>query len=176
MLLRVLLLLTSLSLVSSDVYPQETARFSAPALTNNFTSSADASSVSSQTTPAKSPPIITGDKLTNPTQIFAGFATNQFVKIIVDLIPPAIAVKTDFGSRPSLAALQSEIKKLQGDVLASIPSTEIKLAHRFENIAGFSAEVTATALHALQADSRVVSIEPDLLVHAHLAQGIPLIH
>jgi subtilisin family serine protease len=106
----------------------------------------------------------------------SGFATNRFVKIIVNLAPPAGAPKTDFGSRTSLSALQSEIKKLQEAVLASTAANGIKVGHRFENIAGFSAEVTASALAALQADARVASIEPDLSVHAHLAQGIPLIH
>jgi subtilisin family serine protease len=175
--LRVLLLVTTLCVVSSDVYSQETARFSAPPLTNNFKASADATSVSNRAiSPAQSAPIISGEKLTNPTQLVSGFGSNTFVKIIANLIPPAVAEKTDFGSRTSLAVLQSEIKKLQGDVLASIPATQIKVGHRFENIAGFSAEVTVTALATLQADPRVLSIEPDLTVHAHLAQGIPLIH
>src|SRR5262249_11539314 len=60
--------------------------------------------------------------------------------------------------------------------LASIPPTDIKVGFRFDNIAGFSAEVTAATLTALQSDPRVVSIEPDITVQAHLAQGIPLIH
>jgi len=174
--LRVLLLVTTLCVVSSNVYSQETLRFSAPALTN-FTSSADPSSVSNHPiSPAQSAPIVSGVKLTNPTQTVIGFATNHTVKIIVTLNPPAVAAKTDFGSRSSLSELQSEIKTLQGAVLASIPATEVNIGHRFENIAGFSAHVTVTGLAALQADSRVLSIEPDLTVQAHLAQGIPLIH
>jgi subtilisin family serine protease len=175
--LRVLLLVTSLSLVSSNVYPQETATISRSGLTNNFETTAVVSSISSQPPPrAQSPPIISGDKLTNPAQLVSGFATNQLVKIIVNLNPPTTAAKTDFGSRSSLVALHSEIKQLQASVLASIPATEIKVSHRFENIPGFSARVTPTALAALQADFRVLSIEPDLTFHAHLAQGIPLIH
>jgi subtilisin family serine protease len=125
---------------------------------------------------ARSPSVISGGKLTDSTRIVIGFSTNLSVKIIANLVPPPAAATTDFGSKTSLAVLQSEIKKLQGDVLASIPATEIRLSHRFENIAGFSAEVTATALAVLQADPRVLSIEPDLTVQAHLAQGIPLIH
>src|SRR5262249_44879482 len=125
--LRVLLLVTSLLMVSSNVYPQETARFSRSGLTNNHPASAASSSISNQVIPRdQSPPIISGDKLTNPTQIVIGFATNQFVKIIVTLNPPAAAAKTDFGSRSSLSALHSEIKQLQASVLASIPATEIK--------------------------------------------------
>jgi subtilisin family serine protease len=175
--LRVLLLVTSLSMVSSNVYPQETAQFSRSGLTNNFKSTADAISISNRAAPrAQLPPIISGNKLTNPAQLVSGFATNQFVKIIVNLSPPAAAAKTDFGSRASLVALHSEIKQLQATVLASIPATEIKVSHRFENISGFSAEVTTTALAALQADSRVLSIEPDLTLQPHLAQGISLIH
>jgi subtilisin family serine protease len=174
--LRVLLLVTTLCVVSSNVYSQETLRFSASALTN-VTSSADPYSVSNHPiSPAQSAPIVSGVKLTNPTQTVIGFATNHTVKIIVTLNPPAVAAKTDFGSRSSLSELQSEIKILQGAVLASIPATEVNIGHRFENIAGFSAQVTVTGLAALQADSRVLSIEPDLTVQAHLAQGIPLIH
>ena len=163
-----LLLLTTLSLVSSDVCGQETR------LSSVKTNSSSSSSTSNPQ--AQSPAVISGDKLTKPAQILSGFASNRLVKIIVNLTPPAAAAKTDFGSRSSLTALQSEIKKLQDDLLASTAATEIKVGHRFENIAGFSAEVTATALAALQADPRVIAIEPDLTVQAHLAQGIPLIH
>jgi subtilisin family serine protease len=179
MLLRVLLLVTSLCLVFSDVRSQGTARLvSGSARTNLSGSSARtvSSSISTQTPPPQRPGVLSGDKLTNPAQIVSGFASNRSVRVIVNLATPATAAKTDFASRTSLSALQSEIKKLQDEVLASISATEIKVDHRFENIAGFSAAVTPTALAALQADSRVLSIEPDLTVQAHLAQGIPLIH
>jgi len=167
-------------LVFSDVHSQETARLlSGSSRTNLSGSSAstDSSSIfSKQTPPAQRPGIISGDKLTNPAQIVSGFASNRSVKVIINLATSATAAKTDFASRTSLVTLQSEIKQLQTDVLAFIPATEIKVDHRFENIAGFSAEVTMAGLTALQADARVLSIEPDLAVQAHLAQGIPLIH
>ena len=179
MLFRVLPFATSLSLVFSDVHSQETARLlSGSSRTNLSGSSARtvSSSISKQTPPAQRPGIISGDKLTNLAQIVSGFASNRSVKVIINLAAPATAAKTDFASRTSLVTLQSEIKQLQTDVLAFIPATEIKVDHRFENIAGFSAEVTMAGLTALQADVRVLSIEPDLAVQAHLAQGIPLIH
>src|SRR6266436_9050603 len=177
MLLRVLLLATSLCLVLSDVCSQETVGFSRSGSATNFSPGADSSSVPNRAiSDAQSPAVISGNKLTNPAQIVSGFASNRFVKIIVNLAPPAAAAKTDFGSRSSLSALQSEIQTLRDAVLASIPATEIKVTHRFENIAGFSAEVSAATLAGLQADPRVLSIEPDSIVQAHLAQGIPLIH
>jgi subtilisin family serine protease len=169
MFLRALIvLLASLSLVSSDVCAQE-AR-ATPVRPDSLSSSKAGDSR------VRSPSVISGDKLTNPAQIVSGFSSNRFVRIIVNLARPATAAKTDFGSRSSLSALQSEIKKLRDAVLASVPATEIKVTHRFENIAGFSAEATATTLAALQADPRVLSIEPDPIIQAHLAQGIPLIH
>jgi subtilisin family serine protease len=176
---RVLLFATSLCLVFSDVHSQETARLASGGSRTNLSGSSArtvSSSISKQTPPAQGASVISGDKLTNPAQIVSGFASNRSVKVIINLATPAAAAKTDFASRTSRSALQSEIKKLQGEVLASISAAEIKVDHRFENIAGFSAELTAAGLTALQADARVLSIEPDLTVQAHLAQGIPLIH
>jgi len=179
MLLRVLLLVTSLCLVFSDVHSQETASLLSRSSRTNLSGSSArtvSSSISKQTPPAQRPGIISGDKLTIPAQIVSVFASNRSVKVIINLAAPATAAKTVFASRTSLVTLQSEIKQLQTDVLTFIPATEIKVDHRFENLAGFSAELTAAGLAALQADVRVLSIEPDLVVQAHLAQGIPLIH
>jgi PKD repeat protein len=52
----------------------------------------------------------------------------------------------------------------------------VRVGHRFDNIAGFSAEVSADGLRALQAHPQVISIEPVYILQPHLAQGISLMH
>ena len=119
---------------------------------------------------------LTAQKLTDVSAILNGL-TNRTVSIIVSLWPPPAATgPADFSSKSFVVALHSETKKAQDDVLASLPSKEVKVGFRFDNIAGFSAEVTVSGLQALQADPRVSTIEPVLVLEPHLAQGIALIH
>src|SRR4029077_7096316 len=96
---------------------------------------------------------------------------------IVTLVPPPAALgKTDFASKTFLSALQPQIKQLQQSVPATLAAKDAKVGYRFDNIPGFSAEVTVDGLKALQANPQVALIEPVYLIQPHLAQGIPLIH
>ncbi len=126
--------------------------------------------------PARSPaPVISEQKLTDARKTIGNLA-NGTVKVIVNLAPPPELAGTDFASKASLETLRPQIKKLQQDVLDNLPAKDVKVGFRFDNIAGFSAEVTTNGLKALQSHPRVVSIEPVFILEAHLAQGIPLMH
>lgn len=118
-----------------------------------------------------------GQKLLYPADINKGFAEGPTVAVTVNLsLPRDVLARTDFASAASLKVLQTNVHTLQQEVLDSVPAKHLKLRHRFENLAGFSAEVTPEGLKALQANPRVVSIEPIYLLEPHLAQSIPLAH
>ena len=61
-------------------------------------------------------------------------------------------------------------------VLQRLAAGEHRVRARFDNLAGFSCDVTRTALEELANDPNVESIEPVIVVEAHLAQGIPLMN
>ena len=119
---------------------------------------------------------LTDQKLTDAASIINGL-TNGIISVIVNLVPPPAALgKTDFSSKSFLSALRPQIKQLQQNVLATLSTKDVKVGFRFDNIPGFSAEVTADGLKALQSNPQVALIEPVYRIEPHLAQGIPLIH
>ena len=122
--------------------------------------------------------ILAEDKLVNSAEIFKGFEEgNEKVKVIINLTEPEQLLETvNWRSKSSLENLHSEIKSRQERTLATLVPNEFKLRHRFENQAGFSAEVTLDCLSKLMDDANVVSIEPVYVLEKHLAQGIPLIN
>lgn len=118
-----------------------------------------------------------GDKMVGSVRLQEDEQNQSKVSVIVNLAAPvALLAQTDFRSPRSVRALQPEIRRVQQEVLDSLPGSDLRVRNRFDNIAGFSADVTARGLRALQADPRVASIEPVYLLDAHLAQGIPAIH
>ena len=125
-------------------------------------------------TVAPAPSATSPDKLSDARETGRALASGK-AKVIVLLSSPSGLARADFASRASLAALRPEIKRLQQDVLAQLPADHLKAGHRFDNIAGFSAEVSAEGLKALQAHPQVVSIEPVFVLKPHVAQGIQLI-
>lgn len=130
-----------------------------------------------RTTSSSLPPSsASSEKLTDCT-ITNGLAGSQTVNVIAMLdLPPAVRARTDFSQPASLRALQDQVRTLQYEVLDRLAPGAAKLRHRFENLPGFSVQVTAEGLRALQAHPRVVSIEPVYELQPHLAQGLPLIH
>ena len=117
-------------------------------------------------------------KLVNAAEILQGFENgDEKVKVIINLTRPEEILKTtDWHSKNSLERLHGEVKKRQNRTLATLAPNEFKLRHKFENQAGFSAEVTLDCLNKLIDDANVVSIEPVYQLQQHLAQGIPLIN
>ena len=129
----------------------------------------------SPSTPVEAPSAtITPEKLTEAREIARALA-NGTARVVVMLSPPEALAQTDFSSKRSLAALHPQIKKTQQNVVEPLPANHVKVRHRFDNIAGFSAEVSAEGLKALQAHPQVISIEPAFVLKPHLAQGIALI-
>ena len=154
-------------------------------LTFNVSGSGSGSSFASgsssvpQATPADDSPssLPEEQKLLYPADITGGFAKGPTVAVTVNLsLPQNVRARTDFASTASLQVLQTNVHAVQRAVLDNISTKHLKLRHRFENLAAFSAEVTPEGLKALQANPNVVSIEPIYILEPHLAQSIPLAH
>jgi subtilisin family serine protease len=122
-------------------------------------------------------PAGTAQKLIQPDQILKPFNSGaQRTRVMVLLAEPEESRKPDWNNRAAMAKVRAAIKQRQDRALARLPASEHVVRHRFENFAGFSAEITLSALSQLLNDQEVLSIEPVREVHAHLAQGIPLIN
>jgi len=122
--------------------------------------------------------ISSNGKLVNAQEIIKDFEQGQSrVKVIVNLVEPSQALAAvDWKSRSSLSKLHGEIHTRQKQVLDGLSDVEFTLRHRFQNQAGFSAELTQEGLDKLLSDSRVKSIEPVRPLEKYLAQGVPLIN
>lgn len=122
--------------------------------------------------------LLSEDKLINPAEIISCLESGEEkARVIVNLAEPAnIKSTTDFSSIQSLKPLQAQIQELQISVISELNQNNFKLRHLFDNQAGFSCEVTADVLQELINDPRVISIEPVLILEAHLKQGIPLMN
>lgn len=69
-------------------------------------------------------------------------------------------------------AREAFIKGIEDD---GIKSTHVRLKREFDYIPAVAATVSTSGLEALLAREDVEHIEPDLILHAHTAQGIPLL-
>ena len=104
-------------------------------------------------------------------------AGQQTVKVIVTLVMPAGLVEsTDWNSQSSLGSMQNQIGVLQSSVLSTLTTGEFTLRHQYENLAGFSGEITSAGLDKLLANPSVAYIEPVRILTIALAQGIPLMN
>jgi len=90
--------------------------------------------------------------------------------------PTARATRNRFWFEELVGALRAEIRKVQKSCNGWSSCKRGSGWIQFDNIAGFSAEVTPGGLKALQAHPSVISIEPVIVISTHLAQGIPLMH
>jgi subtilisin family serine protease len=98
-------------------------------------------------------------------------------KVIVNLRTSPGGFKPQDAKTPSArATLHRTVRQAQDAVLSVLAPGDFQVRHRFENQAGFSVEVSAAALATLALHPNVESIEPVLLLDAHLAQGLPLIN
>jgi hypothetical protein len=114
--------------------------------------------------------------LVDGQNIYGQFDAGQGqVKIIVSMPEPAeLMAATDWDSPESVAELRAEIASRRSAVLSTLTPSEFSLRHSYENIAGFSGEITRTGLEKLLSDPRVAHIEPVRQVCPVLRQAIPL--
>jgi subtilisin family serine protease len=116
-------------------------------------------------------------KLTDADAVFAPFLRGeQTVRVLVRLNDPQERNNVNFDDRNSVAALHAAVRRKQDAVLNKHAARDLKLRRRYENHAGFSAEVSWDSLQRLMVDPDVLSIEPVTPMKPHLGQGIPLIN
>lgn len=72
--------------------------------------------------------------------------------------------------------MEKNINRAQDSVINTLDPSQVRLTNRFKYIFGFSAEVTLEGLQDLIDNPGVLSIEKDEILHAYLAQGIPLMN
>jgi subtilisin family serine protease len=118
------------------------------------------------------------EKLISAKEIMDAFEIGRDdVDVIVNLVRPAeVFATTSFRDAGSRRALQREVAGRQDAVLSALKSGEFGLKYRYENLAAFSGAVTRKALEKLMNNPAVASIEPVRILHAHLAQGVPLMN
>jgi hypothetical protein len=95
--------------------------------------------------------------LVDGQMIYDQFSAGQErVKVIVSLVDPVeVRRVTDWKSSDSVSLLRTEIADRQLTVLSSLAPDEFTLRNRFENLAGFSGEVTLEGLNKLLDDPSV---------------------
>jgi subtilisin family serine protease len=115
-------------------------------------------------------------KLIDAVETLGGFAGGRDrVPVKINLVaPPGLLRGADWNSREKLRGWQAAVKSRQVEVISALPAADATVRYRFENQAGFSVEVTRSALERLLRHPRVVSVEPVRMVNPSLAQGIPL--
>ena len=98
-------------------------------------------------------------------------------RVIVNLHKPSNANQLqnlkDIGVRQQL---QQAVREAQDQIIPILNAEEVRITNRFTYIFGFSAEVSLQGLQDLVDNANVLSIEKDEILHAHLAQGIPLMN
>ncbi|MCG6881146.1 MAG: S8 family serine peptidase [Deltaproteobacteria bacterium] len=98
-------------------------------------------------------------------------------RVIVNLRKPANASQLSDISRLEVReALTEAVHDTQEAVIDVLDPDDCKITNRFVYIFGFSAEVSLRGLQDLVDNPDVLSIEKDEILHANLAQGIPLMN
>ena len=117
-------------------------------------------------------------KLTAPQEIVRGFMDGgSTTRVIVNLRRPAKADRLhDFKDMAVRKELKQTVSDFQTRVISSLDDSEVRITNRFIYLFGFSAEVTLQGLQDLIDNADVLSIEKDEILHANLAQGIPLMN
>jgi subtilisin family serine protease len=117
-------------------------------------------------------------KLAASTEILRDFADGKSrTRVIVNLHTPAEAAQfKDFADMAARQMLKQAVSDAQDRTINGMDPAEVVMTNRFIYQFGFSADVSLKGLQDLADDAHVLSIEPDTLLHAHLAQGIPLMN
>ena len=117
-------------------------------------------------------------KLTDSQAILEDFIKGgSTTRVIVNIRKPAYADQLrNFRNMAVRRQLQEAVRESQGNLIDTLDLQEIRITNRFTYIFGFSCEVTLEGLQDLIDNPEVLSIEEDEILHANLAQGIPLMN
>ena len=117
-------------------------------------------------------------KLTAPQEIIRDFMDGKSTtRVIVNLCKPAKAARLhNFKEMAVRKQLKQAVSDFQDRVISNLDHSEVRTTNRFIYIFGFSAEITLQGLQDLIDNADVLSIEKDEILHANLAQGIPLMN
>lgn len=117
-------------------------------------------------------------KLIQPQAVWEDFEEGKDqTRIIVTLRTPPAALGIRLSpQRGRRAELRGRVRETVWDFTTRLDGSQIRDIHAFEYLFGFSARVTPGGMARLLNDPDVLSVEKDLLLHAHLARGIPLIN
>lgn len=115
-------------------------------------------------------------KLNGPSAILKDFLNGgSTTRVIINLRKPAYANQLrNFANMAVRQQLQEAVRESHDNLIDTLDLQEIRITNKFTYIFGFSSEVTLKGLQDLVDNSAVASIEEDRILHAQLAQGIPL--
>lgn len=117
-------------------------------------------------------------KLSAPLEILKDFIDEKpTTRVIVNLRRPAKANQLqNFKDMAVRQELRQAVYEAEEGVIRGLDPAEVWITNRFIYIFGFSAEVSLKGLEDLVDNVDILSIEKDRILHAHLAQGIPLMN
>jgi len=117
-------------------------------------------------------------KLTAPLEILKDFNDGKSrTRVIVNLCSPKKdSLLQNFTDMAVRQELRRAVREVQDRVISGLVSVEAVITNRFTYQFGFSADVSLKGLQDLVHHVDVLSIEPDRILHAHLAQGIDLMN
>ena len=122
--------------------------------------------------------LLRSTKVRAPEAITAPFLEGSAkTRVIVNLREPAGFPRSqDLRREGDRRHLSEAVRDVQDRFLPGLDSNQVRLTNQFTYLFAFSAEVTLEGLRQLEGAAEVSSIEEDGILHAHLAQGIPLIN
>ncbi|MBE9475241.1 MAG: S8 family serine peptidase [Chloroflexi bacterium] len=118
------------------------------------------------------------EKICVPEAVLKDFRDGKpTARVIVNLRKPSAFIGSqNIKDMRVRQELEKSVNKAQERVIDAIDPMQIHITNRFRYIFGFSAEVSLDGLQDLTDNPNVLSIENDEILHAHLAQGIPLMN
>lgn len=122
--------------------------------------------------------MVTDAKITDPAAAIASFERgNGKGEFIVNLKPPLgrTGVDEPLQSQEQKENRRKAVNEARNSAFSLMPDFPMQaVRYRYDNIFAFSVEVTPEELKLLLANPEIQTIEPVIILHAHLAQGIPL--
>jgi len=125
--------------------------------------------------------LLKNPKLNLPPAVLEDFVeSGEPVQVIVNLHDPFVpgreTVVRNFKDVMFREQLQNEVTVSQDRVIETLNVDDVLITNRFVYVFGFSAEVNLPGLQKLLKNSEVLSIDEDVIIHANLAQGVPLMN